>query len=259
MRRVITALWRREVLKFVRDRARLIGSILQPVGFWLLLGMGFQGSFAGPGAGSEPVGYLAYLTPGILAMIVLFTAIFSTISIVEDRKSGFLQSAFVAPVSRTGIALGIALGGATLALGEVLVFMALTPLAGLAPPVTGWLLVILTTLLLGFTFTAMGMIIAWRMDSTRGFHAVMNLVLLPLWILSGAAFPVQGAALPLRWIMLANPVTYAVDLLRQAFFGPAAPGATASPAINLLVTAGFCGVMLAAAVLTLRGPALQRS
>src|SRR5439155_1729630 len=126
----VATLWRREVIRFVRQRSRLLGALVQPLVFWALLGGGLSPSFRPPGA---PVGasYLAYLYPGILALVLLFTAIFATISTVEDRHSGFLQGVLVAPVSRTAIVVGQALGGTTLAVGQGLAFLALAPLAGI--------------------------------------------------------------------------------------------------------------------------------
>jgi ABC-2 type transport system permease protein len=119
----IGALWRREVIKFVRDRARLIGALLQPLGFWILLGLGFQGTFVLPAAAGSDMGFFEFLFPGIIALIILFTAIFSTISIVEERKSGFLQGVIVAPVPRISIVLGTTLGGTSLAFFEAALFL----------------------------------------------------------------------------------------------------------------------------------------
>src|SRR5207237_7591064 len=125
----IATLWRREVLRFVRQRSRLLGALVQPLVFWALLGGGLSPSFRPPGA---PTGttYLAYLYPGILALVLLFTAIFATISTVEDRHTGFLQGVLVAPISRTAIVVGQAAGGTTLAVGQGLLFLALAPFAG---------------------------------------------------------------------------------------------------------------------------------
>lgn len=251
----VGALWRREIVKFVRDRSRLIGALAQPLGFWLLLGLGFQGTFRMPVEGAADVGYMEFLFPGIIALILLFTAIFSTISIVEERKGGFLQAALVAPTSRTALVLGNALGGTTLAVAEALLFLLLLPLVGLWPGIPGILLVLLVSLLTGLAFTALGFIIAWRMESTRGFHAVMNLFLLPLWFLSGAFFPAEGASVLLRWVMALNPVSYAVSGIRQAIYLPGeAPVAFASLGVCLLVSALFALLLLGLAVHTARRP-----
>src|SRR5690349_21886412 len=129
MMRAVVTLWRREVTRFVRQRSRVVGALLQPVVFWLLLGGGLSASFRPPGTAPGTT-YLAYLYPGILALVLLFTAIFATIATVEDRHTGFLQGVLVAPVGRSAIVLGQALGGTTLAVGQGLLFLVLAPLAG---------------------------------------------------------------------------------------------------------------------------------
>src|SRR5690554_5096763 len=210
----VRALWKREVLKFVRDKSRIFGALAQPLGFWLLLGFGFERSFRAPAAAESELSYIEFLFPGIVALIILFTAIFSTISVVEERKSGFLQAALVAPASRLTLVLGNVLGGTTLAVVETLLFLLLLHVIGISLSLPGFLLFILVSILLSITFTALGFIIAWHMETTRGFHAIMNLFLLPLWLLSGAPFPFEGASTVLQWIMLLNPVTYVVSALR---------------------------------------------
>lgn len=248
----IQALWKREVLKFVRDRSRLVGALGQPLGFWLLLGFGFEGTFQMPGA--EGTGYMEFLFPGILALILLFTAVFTTISIVEERKAGALQAALVAPAPRWALVLGNTLGGTTLAVVQALLFVLLAPLLGigLGPAQLGF--VALLSVLTGLSFTALGFLIAWRMESTRGFHAVMNLLLLPLWLLSGAPFPFEGAAPALQWIMRLNPVAYAVSGLRQALYWPEPTAGLAPLGVCLVVSALFAFGLLAWAAAFVRKP-----
>jgi ABC-2 type transport system permease protein len=243
----VAALWRREIAKFTRDRSRLIGALAQPLGFWLLLGLGFQGTFQMPVEGAAGMSYMEFLFPGIVTLIVLFTAIFSTISIVEERKSGFLQAALVAPVSRTNLVLGNTLGGTSIAVAEAMLFLLLLPLIGIWPSLTGLGIVIFMTLLAGLAFTSLGFIIAWRMETTRGFHAVMNLFLLPMWFLSGAFFPAEGAPALLRAIMMANPVTYVVSGIRQGLYWPAEAHLAAAPLwlcllVSILFAAGLCAI-----------------
>ena len=250
---VVRALWLREITKFLRDRSRLVGALVQPLGFWVLLGLGFYGTFQMPGAAE--VGYLEYLYPGIIALILLFTAIFSTISVVQERQEGFLQAALVAPVPRTTIVLGLVSGGTTLAVAEAALFLLLAPLVGLAPGVTGLAVVFAAALCMALAFTALGFTIAWRLDTTRGFHAVMNLFLLPMWFLSGAVFPMGGAPAALRWAMYANPATYGVAAIRQGLYLPeVAPGGTVPLAVALGVSVAFAAGMLALAVWTVRRP-----
>lgn len=255
--RTVGALTGREILKFVRDRSRLLGALGQPVALWLLLGLGFQNTFQPPGAGMDQ-SYIAFLFPGVLALVLLFTAIFSTISIVEERTSGFLQAVLVAPTPRALLVFGTALGGTVLATVQALLFLVALPLIDLSPGIAGVGYVIAICLLGGLAFTALGFTIAWQMETTRGFHAVMNLFLLPLWFLSSAMFPVEGAAPVLRVLVWANPVSYAVSGLRHGLHGfGASSAALAGPEICLLVTGGFAVVMMAAAVWQVRRPFFQ--
>ena len=255
MLHAIHALWYREIIKFVRDRSRVIGALLQPLGFWVLLGFGFGGTFRMPGAEEAGVPYLEYLFPGIVTLILLFTAIFSTISVVEDRQKGFLQAALVAPASRVSIVLGNVLGGATLAVIQALLFLVLAPLVGLTPSIIGLAIITVGALLTAIGFTALGFIMAWRLATTRGFHAVMNLVLMPMWFLSGAVFPVEGAPAVLRVVMHLNPAFYGLELLRAGFYWSSE---AASPieviGTNLLLTTLFAVVALSVATWTVRRP-----
>ncbi|MFP4227228.1 MAG: ABC transporter permease [Salinivenus sp.] len=254
--RTIGALTGREILKFVRDRSRVLGAVAQPLALWLLLGLGFQGTFQVPGGGAGDIGYVEFLFPGILALVLLFTAIFSTISVVEERASGFLQAVLVAPTSRVALVLGNALGGTLLATGQALLFLLALPLLNVTPTLGGLALLAAICMLTGLAFTALGFAIAWRMDTTRGFHAVMNLVLLPLWFLSGAMFPVEGAAPVLQGLVWANPVSYAVSGLRHGLY----EGTTmtlAGPTVSLAVTAGFAVLMIGLAVWQVKQPFFQ--
>ena len=255
MIRTIHALWYREIIKFVRDRSRVIGALLQPLGFWVLLGFGFGGTFRMPGAEDAGVPYLEYLFPGIVALILLFTAIFSTISVVDDRQKGFLQAALVAPASRVSIVLGNVLGGATLAVVQALLFLLLAPLVGLMPSTTGIVIIAIGALLTAVGFTALGFIMAWRLDTTRGFHAVMNLVLMPMWFLSGAVFPAEGAPALLQAVMHLNPAFYGLELLRAGLYWPSgAAGSVELIGTDLLFAALFAVVALAVATWTVKRP-----
>jgi ABC-2 type transport system permease protein len=238
------SLWRREIVRFYRQRARVVGVIVSPLLFWLVLGSGFAHSFQSAGVGAGPGHYLGYFFPGSVVMIVLFTAIFSMMSLIQDRNEGFLLSVLAAPVSRSAIVLGKVLGGATLAAIQGVIFLVFAPLVGVHASVAAVLLAIVVIAAISFELTALGFAIAWPMDSPQAFHAIVNLILLPLWMLSGALFPASGASGWMRVLMLANPLTYGVDALRNALF-PAQP-TSASLAVNLAVTAGFCLVAFAA-------------
>ncbi|MFW5955378.1 MAG: ABC transporter permease, partial [Rhodothermales bacterium] len=221
--------------------------------------LGFQGTFQLPSEAGSGIGFFEFLFPGIVALIILFTAIFSTISIVEERKSGFLQGALIAPVSRTSLVLGNTLGGTTLALFEAALFLLFVPLIGITITLPGLAIVIVAAFCLGLTFTALGVLIAWRMETTRGFHAVMNLFLLPLWFLSGSFFPLEGAPQILQWIIRINPVSHAVSAIRHGLYYPEAPAlVTSSPAVSLVVSVLTAAIMVAVTTSYVRRPLFAR-
>lgn len=252
MIRAALALWRREVLVFLRDRARVAGALAQPALFWVLFGFGFSGVVAVPG--SE--GYLAYLLPGIVALTLLFTAIYATISVVEDRQSGVLQAALVAPQPRLAIVLGVLLGGVTLAVGQAVLVGAFAPLVGLRPGAGGALVALAASGTLALSLTALGFGMAWRLKTTRAFHAVMNVVLIPIWLLSGAFFPEAGAPGWLQAVMRMNPATYGVAWLRYGLHGlpEAIPGSALSHGWAASVSVASAALLLAWAVATARRP-----
>jgi len=210
-------LWWRELVRFYRQRSRVIGVIASPLVFWAVLGSGFGTSFrSGNAAGQQH--YLDYFYPGALIMIVLFTSIFTMMSVIEDRKEGFLLSVMVAPVPRAAIVLGKVLGGTTLSAAQGLIFLVFAPLVGIHFGFGTLLLVTLVVFLVSFALTALGFAIAWPMDSTSAFHAIINLFLIPLWLLSGALFPLAGASRWIRVLMRINPLTYGVEALRKLLF-----------------------------------------
>jgi len=252
-------------VRFVRQRSRVTGALGQPLLFWILLGSGLGSSFragvvgGGAGAGgSAAVGYLEYAYPGTAVLILLFTAIFSTISIIEDRREGFLQAVLVAPAPRAAIALGKILGGTTLAVAQALLFLALAPLVGIDLTPASALAAAAILVAVAFALTGLGFTIAWALDSTAGFHAIMNLILMPMWILSGAFFPSAGAAAPVRWVMAANPLTYGVAALRRALYLGEVPPGGSVPALApaLAVTLLFAAATFAASVLSVRRRAI---
>lgn len=217
----------RELVRFVRQRNRVFGAIGQPIIFWLLFGFGLSRSFRlQGGAGGESVNYLEYFFPGTLVLILLFTAIFATISIIEDRREGFLQSVLVAPVPRWSLVLGKILGGTLIALVQGLIFLVLGLTIGLTFDLASLAAITAFSFLVAFALTALGFVIAWRMDSTQGFHAIMSVFLMPMWLLSGAFFPADaggsaGAAV-LAWVIRLNPLTYGVAGLRRLLYLPSA-------------------------------------
>ena len=189
----------REVTRFLRQRSRVIGAIVQPIIFWILFGAGLHGSFEfGGSEAGEGMSFQEYFLPGIAVMIVLFTSIFSAISVIQDRNEGFLQGVLVAPVPRSSIVMGKVLGGTILAMLQAFLFVLMAPLlqfVGLAPEmhfvvgVMNILGAVLFLALVSLGLTALGYFFAWRMDSVQGYHSIMSVVLLPMWLLSGALFP----------------------------------------------------------------------
>ena len=221
-------LWWREIVRFYRQRSRVVGVIASPLLFWLVIGSGFGTSFrAGSAPGQQH--YLDYFYPGALIMIVLFTSIFAMMSLIEDRKEGFLLSVMVAPVPRSAIVLGKVLGGTTLAAIQGLIFLAFAPFVGVHLGIIDFLLVVFVVFLVSFALTSLGFAIAWPMDSTQAFHAIINLFLIPLWLLSGALFPLAGASGWLRLVMRLNPLTYGVEALRVLLY-PESPTVLPLPA-----------------------------
>jgi ABC-2 type transport system permease protein len=237
----------RELVRFLRQRHRIVGALATPLVFWLLIGAGMNRSFRADVPGGD--NYLCYFFPGTVLMILLFTAIFSTISIIEDRKEGFLQGVLVAPVSRMSIVLGKILGGTALAFGQGLIFLILAPLVGIKLTFAGVLLAVVIMLIVSFALTALGLCIAWRLNSTQGFHAIMNLFLMPMWFLSGALFPAGNAWSGLRAVMMVNPLTYGLAGLRRAMYLGDSRATASLPSLgtSLAVSLLFAVVMFALA------------
>jgi ABC-2 type transport system permease protein len=232
----VETLWQRELIRFWRQKSRVLGVVASPLIFWAVIGFG-----------SGPNGPKLFF-PGTVVLTVLFSAIFSTMSIIEDRREGFLLSMLVSPASRTSLVLGKILGSATLAWIQGMVILAFAPLAGIdlslgeLAPLAG------VVFLISFTLTALGFLIAWKFDSTQGYHAVMNLLLLPMWLLSGAVFSIAGASTWIRAIMLVNPLTYSTALLRQ-ILTPGVSDGSPEAATSLMVTMAFGIVLLAASAM----------
>lgn len=218
----------RELVRFFRQRNRVIGAVGQPILFWLLFGAGLQQSFRPVVRDGNSLSFLAYYYPGTLVLILLFTAIFTTISVIEDRREGFLQAVLVAPVPRWAMVMGKVLGGALIATLQASLFLVFAWTLQVPIDPLGMVALIAFLFVSAVGLTALGLFFAWRMESTQGFHAIMNLVLMPMWLLSGAFFPVPvthpGASwsqVVLQAVMLINPVSYCVAGARRLLF-PAA-------------------------------------
>jgi ABC-2 type transport system permease protein len=249
----MASLWWRELVRFTRERSRVAGMVATPLLFWLFIGSGLGRSFQPPSAPAGS-GYLQYFFPGTVVMTVLFTSILSTMSVIQDRQEGFLLSVLVAPIYRSSLVLGKVLGGTTQAVVPGFIFVLLAPAVGfsLHPwQVAGMAGVLF---LISFWLTSMGFFIAWRMESVQGFHAILNLILIPMWLLSGALFPSSGSSVWVQWVMMLNPLTYGVSALRRILYGQTVPVASdvAPLALSLEVTA-LCGLLCVVAALLWSG------
>ena len=231
----VWTLWHRELVRFYRDRSRLIGALTPPIVFWFLIGSGLGGSFQMPGQ-DNGMNYLQYFFSGTLVLIVLFTSVFSTISIIEDRREGFMQTILVAPVPRLSLVTGKILGASTLVFLQGVTFLVFAGTIGLPTTFSGYLLAALALFLASVGLTGIGFCLAWTLDSTQGFHAVMNLFLIPMWMLSGSLFPSATAPQWLKLVIMVNPVTYAVAALQHAL-NPAQAALSSLPGLCLCLGA----------------------
>ncbi|MAE65876.1 MAG: multidrug ABC transporter permease [Phycisphaeraceae bacterium] len=235
------------MLRFARQRSRIIGALATPVVFWLLLGSGLNRAFSAVEGAGRPIGYLEYFFPGTIVMIVLFTAVFTTFSVIEDRKAGFMQGVLAVPVPRLAIVLGKILAGACIATIQGTLLLAIWPLIGGVFEPLALVKSMAVLFVLGVSLTGLGLCMAWPMDSIQGFHALMNLVLMPMWFLSGAVFPPTTAPLWLQIVIYANPLTYGQSILRQAM--GTEPMTGVSPPLAAAVTALFAVVTIALATI----------
>lgn len=245
----IWSLWRRELVRFYRQRHRVVGALGPPLLVWFFIGSGFGSSFHPP----EVVGtmsYREYFYPGMMTLVVLFAAIFSSISVIEDFRDGFLDGVLVTPSARWTVVLGKMLGGASQAFVQGGFLLGVAPLAGVDVSwgKVGGLLGVLGVVSL--SVTALGFATAWGNDSTQGYHAIMNLVLMPMWVLSGAFFPLSGAPFWLQILMYLNPMTYALAAVRGSLYSPEIACALAPIPMSLAlgVVSAFGTVMFVIAV-----------
>ncbi len=214
--RGVYTLWLRDVIRLWRDRVRLIGSFIQPLLFLFILGGGIRARFSGP---NPSLDYQTFIFPGILAMSILFTASFAGIAVVWDREVGFLKEVLVAPLSRTAVVMGKVLGGSTNSLIQATILLGLYPFFGIHLSGFRFVLALGVMFLIGISQTAMGIALSVRMSSTQGFMVLLNFVILPLYFLSGAMFPMDRLPLWLAIFARIDPVTYGVDLLRGLLLG----------------------------------------
>jgi ABC-2 type transport system permease protein len=233
----IYIMWLRQLKRYSRSRARMIASLGQPLIFLLAFGFGFGDIYQKAGAGN----YFQFLAPGIIAMAILFTAVFSGIEILWDRQFGFLKETLVAPVSRLNIMLGRTLGGATVALFQGLIVLAISVLLGFRPGFQSVLTSLLFMFLIAVLFTAIGTAFASLLNDMQSFPLIMNFFIMPLFFFSGAIFPLKRTSPLLALVASCNPLAYGVDGLRASLGGESFYGM----GIDLLVLGLFCSFFLA--------------
>jgi ABC-2 type transport system permease protein len=253
--RGVYIIWYRELMRYRRDRARLISSLGQPLLFLIVFGSGLTASLGG-GLQQQlgDVSYVRFLFPGIIAMAVLFTAVFSAISIVWDREFGFLREVLVAPISRAAVVLGKAVGGSTVAMLQGAILLVLAPVLGvsLSPLVVLKLLGLM--FLTAFALTSLGIVIAARLQSMEAFQMIMNFLIMPMFFLSGAFFPLRSLPAWMSVVTRLDPVAYGVDPMRRLLLGAElAPGIRIGnhhlgTAEDVLILAVFAAVMMLLAV-----------
>lgn len=225
------SLARREVIRFWREKARLAGFAAAPLLFWLVVSAGFND--------------FSRFYAGALSLALMFSAVFSNMTLIDDRKEGFLLGVLVTPAPRAGIVLGKVGGSALLAWLQSLIFLAFLPLSGLHPTFFGFLGALITLALIALLFTLVGFLCAWRMPSTQAFHGVVNMLLMPMWMLSGSLFRLDEAHPAMQFLMRLNPMTYGISLLQYAL--GAAP--TLDPVLCLGVLSAWTALLFALAIL----------
>lgn len=212
---IIYMIWLREIKHFYRDKVQLISSITRPLLWLFVMGYGLKNSFLGVAG----IDYTQFILPGVITMAILFTSIQSAITIIWDREFGFLKEILVAPISRTSIVAGKTISGSTLAVLEGFIVLILAPFIGIKLTIIVILKCIFLMFLISFALTSLGILIASRMTTLEGFGSIMNFIVMPIFFLSGAMFPVSNLPLGLSIFVKIDPLTYGVDLLRKVLLG----------------------------------------
>lgn len=229
---ILYILWLRQIKRYLRSRSRIIGSLGQPVLFLVALGFGFGPIYAKAGGGN----YLQFLAPGIIAMSILFTAIFAGIEVIWDKQFGFLKETLVAPVSRTKIMIGRTLGGATVATIQGLIVFFITLAIGFRPvSILMAIFSFIIMFLIAMLFTALGTAIASRLEDMQGFQLISNFLVMPIFFLSGALFPLSGLPSAVEFLVRIDPLSYGVDALR----GVLSNASTLGLGLDLIVLISF--------------------
>jgi len=230
---IVYALWLRNMKRYLRSKSRIVGSIAMPLFFLAFLGFGLNSVVQLPGMGGN---YIQFLIPGMVAMSVLFTSVFSGVQIIWDKQFGFLKETLVAPISRLEIMVGQTVGGATTAFIQGFIILVISLLVGLQiSSISGFLIAFGFMALIGVAFTAFGIAIASKMEDMTGFQLIMNFVVFPIFGLSGALFPISSLPSWIAPITLLDPLTYGVEGIRYGLTGVS----QVNPIVSLLVLGGF--------------------
>jgi ABC-2 type transport system permease protein len=209
----------REFIKFFREKSRLLGTIARPV-LWLFVVGNGMASLIKPQTGFS---YLQFIFPGMIGMTILFSSIFSSISIVWDREFGFMKEMLVAPISRLSIVIGKAISGTLISVAQAVIILLLIPFLGIHLTIMQFFEVIAVSLLVSFCITSLGILIAARLTSFDGFNIIMNFLVMPMLFLSGAMYPVTSLPVALRQMTLLNPLTYGVDAFKHVLLRQSTP------------------------------------
>jgi len=235
---------RRELVRYIRQPARMVAAVGTPALIWLFLASGFAEALQPQH--TDGGSYSLFLLPGMMTLVVVFASIFASISIIEDRSSGWLQSVLVSPAPRWSIAMGRILGGAGVASVQALMLLLALPIVGGSYTAVGIGVVVIAVMLTAVAMTAVGLVFAWQCESTGAFHSVMNLLLMPMWLLSGAFFPESGAVPWLQVIMRINPLTWCTTAMRDPLIGDSGAAVLLGPTVFALIALGAAIVSISA-------------
>lgn len=240
----------REFIKFFREKSRLLGTLARPVLWLFVVGNGMN-ALIRP---EEGFSYLQFIFPGMIGMTILFASIFSSISIVWDREFGFMKEMLVAPISRLSIVIGKAISGTLISVAQAIIILVLIPFLGISLSAAQFIEVILIAILVSFCITSLGILIAVRLTSFDGFNIIMNFLVMPMFFLSGAMYPVSSMPDILRHLTYLNPLTYGIDAFKHVLLIDAAPplGPEFPVTLNILIVAVVAVVMLTLAALSFR-------
>lgn len=231
-------LWKRELIRYYRVKSRIIGSLAMPIFFLAFLGLGLGSAFATV-QGIEG-SYIDFMAPGMIGMVLLFSSMFSGITVIMDKQFGILKEILVAPVSRFSVVIGKALGGTTTAIIQGILVLLIVMVMGIGINLYSLPLALVFMVLISLSFVSLGLAIASRMEDMHGFQLVMNFLIMPMFLLSSALFPLDGLPAWLKTVSYLDPLTYGVDGLRGLFLGYS----HFPVLLDLIILAGFCAAMI---------------